>query len=400
MSRFATRFVPRFVPAVLSSLLVMALAVPLWQAGARAHESFEHYLFVPDRALAQVTVIDTNRDTVIAQIPVGKVPHQVVVSATLGKLVASNTADNTISIVDLDTFKTRATLQLGAAPEHMQLSPGGELLAVGNIEGGTVSLVSLVAEREIARIPGLSQPHNLTFSPDGSRLYVANLGAGHVSVIDVAKARVVDEIPVAEPHLIVAKATDAPYQGIINVTVGADGRFGFAAHGETGSLAVIDLVSGEKVRSLALGKRPWRAYGAADGRYMVVPNNGEGTISVISTETLEVAATLPGAAGVTGVNSDPAGHTAFAISRAENKLVLLDLGSLTPAGEIALPGSPETGVISPHGKKLYVALSDPGADGGKVAVIDVPGRKLLGVIDGVGQEPWGTTLAGADNYCH
>jgi YVTN family beta-propeller protein len=381
---------------LLGGLLVAAFAVTLWQSGARAHESFEHYLFVPDRALAQITVIDTNRDAVIAQIPVGKVPHQVVVSATLGKLVASNTADNTVSIVDLHSFKTRATLQLGAAPEHMQLSPGGELLAVGNIEGGTVSLVSLAAEREIARIPGLDQPHNLTFSPDGGRLYVANLGAGHVSVIDVAQARVIDEIPVAEPRLIVAKSTDAAYQGIISVTASADGRFGFAAHGETGALAVIDLDSGEKLRSLALGERPWRAYGAAHGRYMVVPNNGDGTISVVATETLEVVATLPGAAGVTGVNSDPAGHTAYAISHAENKLVLLDLESLSPAGEIALPGSPETGVVSPHGKKLYVALSDVG----KVAVIDVPGRKLLGTIDGVGQEPWGVTLAGADNYCH
>ncbi len=386
----------RFVPTILLSLLVAALAVTAWQGSARAHESYEHYLFVPDRALPQVTVIDTNSDTVIAQIPVGKVPHQVTVSAATGKLVASNTADDTISIVDLETFKVRATLQLGAAPEHMELSPGGDLLAVGNIEGGTVSLVSLAAEREIARIPGLSQPHNLTFSPDGSKLYVANLGAGHVSVIDVAKARIVDEIPVAEPRLIVAKATDDAYQGIISVTPSADGRLGFAAHGETGSLAVIDLASGEKLRSLALGKRPRRAFGTAHGRYMVVPNNGEGTISVISTETLEVVATLPGAAGVTGVNSDPAGHTAFAISRAENKLVLLDLEGLTAAGEIALPGSPETGVISPHGEKLYVALSDIG----KMAVIDVPGRKLLGVIDGVGQEPWGATLAGADNYCH
>lgn len=392
MSRFSSRFVPTF----LLSLLVVALAVPLWPGNARAHESFEHYLFVPDRALAQITVIDTNRDVVIAQIPVGKVPHQVVVSATLGKLVASNTADGTISIIDLETFKTTATLQLGAAPEHMQLSPGGALLAVGNIEDGTVSLVSLLAEREIARIPGLIQPHNLTFSPDGSRLYVANLGAEYVSVIDVAEARIVDEIPVAEPRLMVALATDAAYQGIISVTPSADGRLGFAAHGETGSLAVIDLASGQKLRSLNLGDRPWRAYGAAHGRYMVVPNNGEGTISVISTETLEVVATLPGAAGVTGVNSDPEGYTAFVISRAENKLILLDLEELTSLGEIALPGSPETGVISPHGEKLYVALSDIG----KVAVIDVPGRRLLGVIDGVGQEPWGATMAGADNYCH
>ena len=165
---------------------------------------------------------------------------------------------------------------------------------------------------------------------------------------------------------------------------------------DTDSVLAIDLDNGEKLRSIDLGDRPWRAYGAAHGRYMVVPNNGEGTISVISTETLDVVATLPGAAGVTGVNSDPEGKTAFAISRAENKLVLLDLEKLAPAGEISLPGGPETGVISPHGDKLYVALSGAG----KVAVIDVPGRRLIGTIDNVGKEPWGTTLAGADNYCH
>ena len=348
MSRFPSRFVPRFVPAVLSSLLVAALAVSLWPGNARAHESFEHYLFVPDRALAQVTVIDTNRDTVIARIPVGKVPHQVAVSVPLGKLVVSNTADDTISIVDLESFETRATLRLGSAPEHMELSPDGRLLAVGNIEGGTVSLVDLAGEREIARIPGLNAPHNLTFSRDGTRLYVANLGAGHVSVIDVARARIAAEIPAAEPRLIPAKATDpgADYQGIINVTASADGHLGFAAHGEDGRLAVIDLDSGKKVASLSLGDRPWRAYASADGRYMIVPNNGDATVSIVSTETLRTVATLPGAAGVTGVNTDPAGKTAFVISRAEEKIVLLDLETLSPAGEIALPGGPETGVLS------------------------------------------------------
>ena len=388
----------RIVSVSVSSFVSVALAGLLWPGAARAHESIEHLLFVPDRALAQVTVIDTQDDAVIAQIPVGKTPHQVSVSVPLGKLVVSNTADDTISIVDLESFETRATLRLGSAPEHMEISPDGRLLAVGNIEGGTVSLVDLAGEREIARIPGLFEPHNLTFSRDGSRLYVANLGAGHVSVIDVARAEIVAEIPVAEPKLIAVKATDpsADYQGIINVTASADGRFGFAAHGEAGALAVIDLDRGEKVTTLKLGDRSWRAYGTAHGRYMIVPNNGDATISIVSTKTLEVVATLPGAVGVTGVNTDPSGKTAFVISHAEEKVVLLDLESLSPAGEIALPGKPETGVISPHGKKLYVALSGTG----KVAVIDVPGRKLIGMIDGVGAEPWGTTMAGADNYCH
>ena len=145
----------------------------------------------------------------------------------------------------------------------MELSPGGDLLAVGNIDGGTVSLVSLAEEREIARVPGLVQPHNLTFSPDGSKLFVANLGAEYVSVIDVAQARVIDEIPVAAPRLMVALATDAEYQGIINVTASADGRLGFAAHGETGTLAVIDLASGKSrmvaaVRSSEGGGAPER----------------------------------------------------------------------------------------------------------------------------------------------
>ena len=117
----------RIISVSVSSFVGVALAGALWHGPARAHESIEHLLFVPDRALAQVTVIDTNKDAVIAQIPVGKVPHQVSVSVPLGKLVASNTADDTISIVDLESFETRATLRLGSAPEHMELSPDGRL---------------------------------------------------------------------------------------------------------------------------------------------------------------------------------------------------------------------------------------------------------------------------------
>ncbi len=380
------------------SVTAVVMAAAFWSGPVAALENLERYLFVPNRASADVAVIDRVTERVIARLPVGKAPHQVVVSRSLGKLVASNTEDDTITIVDLRTLETEATLALDTAPEHMALGPDGQTLAVGNIGAGTVSLVSLRDNREVARIAGLIQPHNLTFGPKGKRLYVANLGANYVSVIDVARARITGEIPVADPGAIAAKAADpgAGYQGIINVTATPDGRLGFAAHGESGALAVIDLDKGERLLTLALGARPWRAYGTADGRYMVVPNNGDATVSVISTATLQVVATLPGATGVTGVNSDATGKTVFVISRAESKVVILDLESLRPAGEIALPGAPETGVLSPRGDKLYVALSGLG----KVAVIDVPGRRLSGMIEGVGREPWGTTLLGADNYCH
>ena len=388
---------PRQISRVTAATAAALTASLLWATAAVAKGEQDRYLYVPNRASADVAVIDTGTDELVARVDVGQVPHQVVVSDVLGKMVASNTEDNTISIVALESFATEATLQLGSEPEHMELNPQGALLAVGNIAAGTVSLVSLTENREVARIDGLFEPHNLTFSPSGELLYVANLGADHVSVIDVAEARVINEIEVTEPTAVAsAEGAAAEYQGIINVTRTPDGRLGFAAHGEGNRMAVIDLRSQETITSLELGELPWRAYTTADGRYMLVPNNGDATVSVVSTDSLEVVATLPGAEDMTGINTGWFETTAFVISRGEDKAVILDLQEMKPAGEIALPGTPETGVTTPDGRKLYVALSE--AD--QVAVIDVRERKLIKMIDGVGEEPWGATMVGAIGYCH
>jgi len=375
----------------LAAVLASMVATP-----GRALDAEAPYVYVPNRASADIAVIDTRTDQLIMRLPVGNVPHQVSVSDVMNKLVASNTADDTISIVDLRTLRTN-TVRLDHEPEHMELSPDGVLLAVGNIGAGTVSLVSLGDEREVARVEGLFEPHNLTFSPDGSLLYVANLGASHVSVIDVARAAVVDEIEIAAPPPLAGREDPgAEFQGIINVTATPDGRLGFAAHGEANELAVIDLRTRALKKRLALGELPWRAYSTADGRFMLVPNNGDRTLSVISTTTLEVIATLPAGEDVTGVNTGWFETTAFALSRAEKKAVVYDLQDMARAGAIALPGIPETGVTTPDGTKLYVALSDTD----QVAVIDIRGRELIRTIDGVGDEPWGTMMTGTLNYCH
>ncbi len=386
----------RAVLTTLFSATLLATGTAFGHDFGKPHDH-ERFLYVPDRASATVAVIDTARDEVVGRIAVGQVPHQVVVADSLGKLVASNTADDSITIVDLESFKAETTLKLGHEPEHMELAPDGVTLAVGNIGAGTLSLVSLRENRELARVEGLNQPHNLTFSPDGSQVFVANLGADHVSVVSVAEGKVVKEIPVAEPTpLATAEGSAEEYQGIINVTRTPDGRLGFAAHGEGNSLAVLDLRSGETIKRLTLGELPWRAYSTANGRYMIVPNNGDETVSVIATDSLEVVATLPAAADMTGVNTGWFGTTAFVISRGDDKAVVLDLETMTHAGEISLPGTPETGVTTPDGRKLYVALSEAG----KVAVIDVRARKVIKLIDGVGEEPWGATMVGALNYCH
>jgi YVTN family beta-propeller protein len=364
---------------------------------AAALSDLDNYIFVPNRASSDVAVIDTRSDKVVAKVQVGNTPHQVAVSETLGKMITSNTDDNTISIIDLETLRATATITLGATPEHMEISPDGGVLAVGNIDAGTVSLVSLSENRELRRIAGLHEPHNMTFSPNGDLLYVSNLGAEFVSVVDVVAGKVVNEISVGDPRAMASTGTQGDeYQGIINVTATPDGKLGFAAYGEGDALAVLDLRTQRKIKTIPTGDTPWRAYSTADGRFMIVPNNGDETVSIIDTVSLNEVARLKGAADMTGVNTGLHDSTAIVLSRGDDKAIVIDLTAMKVVGDIALPGTPETGVTTPDGKKLYVALSSTN----QVAVIDIQKRALVGAIDGVGQEPWGAHRAGAANYCH
>lgn len=388
---FVKNLLPKTIGAVVLAAVMASPALAL-------EGNIGDYVFVPNRSSADVAIIDSRTDEVIARVAVGNVPHQVAVSDSLGKMVASNTHDNTISIIDLETLKTTATVTLGHEPEHMEIGPAGNTLAVGNIGEGTISLVSLVENREITRIAGLHEPHNMTFSPDGTQLFVGNLGANFVSVIDVAQGKVVAELGVGTDRALGALSSEDEHQGIINVTSTPDGRLGFAAFGDGDEMAVFDLRTREKVGEMKLGDTPWRAYATADGRFMIVPNNGDETVSVFSTTApFKEVARLKGAADMTGVNTGWFETTAFVLSRGDNKLVILDLVEMKNAGEIALPGgTPETAVTTPDGTKLYVALSGTN----EVAVIDVKNRELITKISGIGEEPWGAHMVGALNYCH
>ena len=378
-------------------LCVLAAAAVAWfpaPGSIPALTDFDRYVFVPSRGAPEVTVIDSDTDRIVASIRLKAIAGQIVVSDAVARLVASDPSGKTLSMIDLETREIDTVIPLEITPNHMQISPDGYLLAVADIDAGSVSIVSLHQRRRVSRIDGLARPYNLTFNVDGSMIYVANLAAGHVSVIDVAQGKVIERIAAADARLSPAAA--AGPAGITNVTGTLNGEFGFTTFRDSDRLAILDLDHYRTVKTLVLGKNPWRAYATADGRYMLVPNNGERTVSVIATSSLDVVATLPGVAGVTAVNTGWFDSVAYVISRSENKAVVLDLMRLTKATEIPLPDAPGPGVVTPDGKKLYVALSGSN----RVAVIDTRAGKLITMIDDVGVRPRGATMGHSNNYCH
>jgi hypothetical protein len=70
-------------------------------------------------------------------------------------------------------------------------------------------------------------------------------------------------------------------------------------------MAAIDLQGNEIVETLLLGELAWRAFPTADNCYVIVPNIGNLTVSIASTETLEEGAAPRGAIDMTGAGSKP-----------------------------------------------------------------------------------------------
>jgi DNA-binding beta-propeller fold protein YncE len=132
-----------------------------------------------------------------------------------------------------------------------------------------------------------------------------------------------------------------------------------------------------------------------DSQFVLVPSR-HGSVSVVSTWTLKETARLD-----LGVEPDSIGLALFQsvvtiISQAARKVILYDLRDEHRIADIALPGRPGSGAVSPDGSKLYVTLPDTG----EVAVINLTLRRIGHIIDGAGAGVSVIIPAAGNGYCH
>ena len=359
-------------------------------------ENIDQYVFVPSRAAPEVTIIDMESDAVVAVVELDHIPDQMLVSEEMPGIVTSNIAARAVTLTSIWPDTDPIVVTLDIEPRSMVLSTDGWLVAVSDEAAGVIAVLSLMQGRQIASIDGLYKPADLTFSDESSLIYVPDQRANTVKLIDIVQGRVINEVPITAEALADARGEGGALYEISALTRSANGRYGFCALRNADSLAILDLNAQNEISVLELGGEPSRPYGTADGRYMLVANNADQTVSVIDTQMFEVAATLPGAADVAAINTGWFETVAFVISTSEDRAVVIDLETLETVGEIALPTAPGPGVVTEDAEKLYVALS--GSD--TVAVIDTQTRQLATIIEDVGHEPWGLTTARTNNYCH
>jgi YVTN family beta-propeller protein len=326
-------------------------------------------------------------------------PHMVMMSPDGRYVVTGGTRANKAYIIDSRTLELVKVINVDIAPEHLAFSPDSRWYYQGNPEGDSISVIDMVSLTKVKTIPGLVEPLNTTFSTDGTKAYVGNYGAHWVGVIDVRRHELSKKIPIGDVPGI-AKLDPQKYLGEIKgINIAAptnDGRFLYAADSDLGVVGVIDTREDKVIKTIRVGKDPWRIYMNHDGKYAITPNNGDETISIIDLQTNKVAATLEAGPNMTGVNY--AAGKAFVISSTSGFLYVYDMKTLRPAGRIKIGTNIqlETATTDTADEKLYLADSTENA----VVIVNAKTEAVEKVFN-VGLFPWGTHIMDSkDNYCH
>ncbi|NIM01233.1 MAG: beta-propeller fold lactonase family protein [Acidobacteria bacterium] len=323
-------------------------------------------------------------------------------AAAADTLLVANKTDHTVDLVDPRTGESRATLPTGEFPHEIAVDPDGRLAAISNYgnrgaPGNSITVIDLAA-REVVRTIDLgdnTRPHGMVWTE--KRLIVTTEGSKKLLVVDPADGRVVHGI-----------ATDQEISHMVAVT--PDGSRAFVGNIGSGSVTVIDLAAGRKIKDIETGAGAEGLTVTPDGEEVWVGNRGADTLTVIDAKSLEILEQVP-CKGVpirvvsTGdgkrilVSCARTGEVA-AFDREQRKELVrrkLDLSTVPDAasrlfgdrfGESPVPVGL---VISPDDRKAWVAATQSDV----VVVVDVVTLDVLDLIR-TGREPDGMAYTSDD----
>jgi YVTN family beta-propeller protein len=160
------------------------------------------HLYVSTLGANSVIVVATASMSVMATIPVGKVPLGVDITPDGSHAYVAASASNAVYAIDTATNEVVATIPVDNEPQSASITPDGTRAYVANMGSGTVSVINTqtytVMDTVVVHPVSTPnpQPRALSVSPDGTRVYLAtDVG---VQVIDTATNAVIGPIPFVE----------------------------------------------------------------------------------------------------------------------------------------------------------------------------------------------------------
>lgn len=290
------------VPRTL--LIATATACLLCTAGCRNTglpdypTGYREFAYVANAAGNTVTVLDLVYLRPDRTLMVGADPTAIAVNPKRNEVYVLNAQPGagagSVSVIDTERNSVVATLAVQRGPAAIAVDPAGQRAYVTNAGSGTVSVLDLVARRQVGTVQAGERPGDLAVAPDNRTLVVANAGSGTVSVFGI------------EASGVRLRATFAGCPGAMSPVILPKSQKVYAAcAGGHQVLAVALAARGEVARQdvalaqdhlltfLNVGREPASLSMKPDGGEIFVLNRGADSVSEIATETNEVGSTFP-----------------------------------------------------------------------------------------------------------
>jgi YVTN family beta-propeller protein len=188
-------------------------------------------------------------------------PHGIAIDARTGDLLVTTEIPARLLVIDGKSHKIlRAYDPKGKTPHIVTLGKDGKFAYVSNAGSNTVSAIEL-ASGKVTLIPVGTRPEGSTLSKDGTRLYVANRFSNEITIVDTAKKAKVGSIKTGAQPVRVQLTPDQKY-AVYGMANGHAIGFADLAQGKE-----VDEVSTDGNRIVSMHLSPdgkWALGGAAD----------------------------------------------------------------------------------------------------------------------------------------
>ena len=342
------------------SLALLVLLIGMAQTAA-AQSTPPRSLLALSKHNHTLAIVDPATLQVIARLPVGPDPHEVIASADGTKAYVSIYGFgryHALSVLDLVAQKALPDIDTGALTgPHGLVFLGGKLWFTA--EGAKAIARFDPATSTIDWIMGTGQnrTHMLYVTRDEKKIYTTNVSSGTVSILEEVELPPMGPPPGMRPPpgaQTLPPPTAAPprmgwNQIVIPVgkgdegfDVSPDGSELWTANAQDGSLSIIDL-AGRKVTA-TLDARIFgsnRLKFTPDGKRVLITSLRDGDLFIYDAASRQEFKRVPIGHGAAGILTDPVSERAFVACTPDNYVTIVDLKTWGVTGHLDVGGEPD-----------------------------------------------------------
>ncbi|HRP08816.1 MAG TPA: hypothetical protein PLL69_10055, partial [Gemmatimonadales bacterium] len=279
--------------------------------------------------------------------------------------LAHGTPNGTLWRFDAATDRVLGIADARGYPTTISVTPDGQVAFVANSDFfgerpaiNPVTVVSVPSMTTITQLPACDMPHGVKVDREGRTAWVSCMHSDELLAIDVATFRIRTRIPAGGGNQGAHSGHGPPVPGsrpaaVANcsptfVSITPDGSRLLVACNASGRLQVRSSMDGSLEREVVVGPGAYNVEPSPDGRWVVVTNKKDRSISLVDTDTWTEVARIPTARPVVhGVAWAPDSRRVYvsqeSVGAVAGAIDVVDIETRTTIASIAVEGQP-TGI--------------------------------------------------------